>query len=136
MTSKSIASGAAGSFFILWLAVLLAGADFPPPIGFIWIISLDAIAAGLVYYRVPTYINWMDTGKRGRWLCALLDGAAAGIIFALVTTLSNRTGEPSVPPPNVTEYLIWFTILGIVGAINAIGIYGIVNLLRRKMGVK
>ncbi len=63
----------------------------------------------------------------------LLDGLAAGIIFALVTTLFDSTGEPGVPPPDVIEYLIWFAVLGIMGAINAIGVYGVVNLLRRKM---
>ncbi|MCG8348524.1 MAG: hypothetical protein MI924_12200 [Chloroflexales bacterium] len=88
MTDRSIAATIAVGFFVLWLCILLAGADFPPPIGFLWVILLDLIAAYLVYVRTPVYSNWLDNGEKIRgWLRALLDGLAVGLVFALATML-------------------------------------------------
>jgi len=133
VTDRSIASAVAVGFFVVWLGILLAGADFPPPIGFLWIICLDIVAAGLVYVRVPTYINWFDSRKRGRLLRVLLDGLAIGLVFALVAILLPGGGEPGVPPPDLVDHVFWFVVLGAVGAANAGFVYCIVCLSKKHL---
>ena len=35
----------AAGHFLLWLGVLYAGADHPPPPGFLWLVALDLVAS-------------------------------------------------------------------------------------------
>ena len=119
MANLSVATAIAIGFFVIWLGILLAGADFPPPVGFLWVIFLDVVAALLVYIRVPTYITWLDNRKKGRFLHALLDGFIIGLVFALTTMLLPGGGEPSLPPPYLIDRLTWFAVVGVVGAVNA-----------------
>ncbi|MCP4213252.1 MAG: hypothetical protein GY765_01290, partial [bacterium] len=100
MTTKKIGVYLAFGFFIVWLGILLAGADHPPPMGFLWIILLDFVAAWLVYVHVPTYVNWLATNKKNRLLRVLLDGVSVGFVFAaFVIILNPKGGEPGVGSP-------------------------------------
>ncbi|MEA3336704.1 MAG: hypothetical protein U9R25_12390 [Chloroflexota bacterium] len=112
----------AAGFFIVWVGILYAGADHPPPFGFLWLVLLCLLAAGIVYLRVPTYANWSATGRRFRLLRVFLDGIVAGLLFALVPLLFNRGGEPDAQPTWV-DHMIWFAVLAGVGAANAMLIY-------------
>ncbi len=124
MTTKRISLIIALGFFFVWLAVLYAGADHPPPPGFLWIVLFDAIAAAVVYWRVPAYMDWSAQGAKGRWPRVALDGIVAGLIFAaLATALQPNGGEPSVPPPGWSDRAIWFAVLAVVGLFNAVVIY-------------
>lgn len=69
-------------FFFFWLIILLAGADFPPPPGFLWLVIVVAACAVVVYWRVPTYIDWVRTKQHGRHWRIILEGIAAGIVVA------------------------------------------------------
>jgi hypothetical protein len=40
MRPRRIAAINAILFFFFWLFILLAGADFPPPVGFLWLVRL------------------------------------------------------------------------------------------------
>ena len=131
MKDWSIASKVAIGFFVIWFGILLAGADFPPPTGFLWIILLDLVAALLVYVRVPSYVTWFDRRRRGRLLFALLDGLACGLVFAFAAILLPGGGEPSLPPPGLIDHLIWFAVVGAVGAVNAGAIYCVLYVSRR-----
>ncbi len=108
-------------FSILWLLILLGGADFPPPSGFVWVVFLDLVAGLLVYVRVPTYIRWIKIKKRYRFLRACAEGLLVGLVFALIPLLVG-SGEPSVTPSWI-DRVIWFMVVGLVGVVNAIGIY-------------
>ncbi len=132
MLEKPSAYKIAIGFFIFWLCINLLIADFPPPIGFVWIILLLLIAAFLVFIRVPTYKKWYSNRKKGSLLRVVLDGFIVGIIFALVIILHPGSGEPSIPPPDLSENLIWFTVLGICGSINAGLVYAVVFLTQKK----
>ena len=40
----------ASTFFVVWLLVMLAGADKPPPLGFVWVVAglvVICVAIGL-----------------------------------------------------------------------------------------
>jgi Kef-type K+ transport system membrane component KefB len=109
-------------FFIFWSGVLYAGADHPPPLGFIWLVLLCLLAAGIVYLRVPTYANWSATGRRFRLLRVFVDGIVAGLLIALIPLLFDGGGEPDVQPTWV-DHMIWFAVLAVVGAANAMIVY-------------
>jgi hypothetical protein len=48
MSLQRIAGINAILFFFFWLFILLAGADFPPPMGFLWIVLVVAACARTV----------------------------------------------------------------------------------------
>ena len=120
----------AGSFFLFWLIVLYAGADHPPPRGFLWAVFLDAVAAGLILRRMPTYIAWSSKRKPRRHLLALWDGAGTGLLFAGFCCFIPNTGQPGVHRGPL-DYAIWFAVLMAVGMVNGLGLYALGALARR-----
>ena len=119
------------TFFIIWLLILLAGADFPPPRAFIWIVLIVAISALVVFWRVPTYINWVRTSRPGHRWRVLIDGIMAGICAALPFALSG-SGEPSVTMQPV-DYAIWFIVLAVMGIFNSVTIYIINGWMAKRL---
>lgn len=112
-------------FFLFWLAVLYAGADHPPPPGFVFVVLLDLAAAGLVYWRVPVYLAWIANRRGNALLYVVRDGLIAGLTFAALPAASRwwlGGGEPTVAP-TVAGTLIWFAVVSGVGALNAVIIY-------------
>jgi hypothetical protein len=103
MSNRKIGAINAIIFFVFWLLVLLAGADKPPPLGFIWIILTIAICSAVVYWRV------------------LLDGAVAGLLIAVPFALKG-SGEPSITMGPV-DYAIWFAVLAVMGIFNSVALY-------------
>lgn len=134
MSARKIAAINAFVFFVLWLLILLAGADFPPPAGFIWIIVTVAVCAAVVYWRVPTYIDWRRTRRAGRYWRVVLDGAVAGLLVALPFALRG-SGEPSVTVQPV-DYAIWFGVLAVMGILNSAALYTINALAARSRTIE
>jgi hypothetical protein len=129
MHTRRIAAVNAILFFFFWLLVLLAGADFPPPVGFLWLLIVIAACAYVVYWRVPTYIDWVRMQRPRRIWRVILDGIAAGIVVAVPFVLKG-SGEVSITMQPVA-YAIWFALLGFVGALNSMGIYFLNTLVTR-----
>lgn len=121
MTDNRIAAINALLFLLFWLLVLLAGADFPPPRGFLWVVLTVATCAGVVYRRVPAYLAWHRERRAGRHARALLEGAVAGLLVALPFALLG-SGEPSVTMEPV-DYAIWFGVPAGMGMLNALVLY-------------
>jgi hypothetical protein len=130
MTDQTIARNNALVFFVFWLAVLLAGADRPPPRAFLWIVLVIALCAAVVYWRIPTYLAWARSRQNGRFWRVALDGLAAGLVVALPFALQG-SGEPGVTMRPV-DYLLWFAVLGLLGVLNAEALYAINALLDRR----
>jgi len=122
MKTKRTALTISICFFAFWLVVLYAGADHPPPAGFVWFILLDAVAAWFVYIRMPTYIQWVHARVPYRWLRAVLDGAGVGVLFATIALLLPGGGEPDVHP-TLQDRVIWYAVLAMVGVINGVFLY-------------
>lgn len=129
MNPRKIAAINAILFFLFWLFVLLAGADFPPPVGFLWLVIAVAACAYVVYWRVPTYIDWHCTQRPGRHWRVLFEGVTAGIVVAVPFALKGR-GEPSITM-QLVDYAIWFAIVGFMGALNSMAIYFINTVVNR-----
>lgn len=121
MSTTRFAFWLALGFSIAWLAILLAGADFPPPRGFVWLVLLDLIAGGCVYCRVPDYLRWQSLRLPRRRLGVVRDGIFIGLVFATVPIVVGG-GEPSVTPTWLDRG-IWFAVLALVGVSNTMLVY-------------
>lgn len=125
MSRRRVSSLNAILFFAFWLAVLYAGADHPPPRGFIWLVLLTLVAACLVYWRVGTYLTWIERSQPKYLLRVVGEGFVVGLAFALVASAASSLlgyGEPTVQL-QASSYLIWLCVVGIVGAASAAAIY-------------
>ena len=118
----------AGGFFVLWLLMMLAGADKPPPLGFLWIIvGLVAICVA-IGLALPWL--WRVRERSGVWSVLWRTttlGAFVGFVLAALFGLGG-SGEPSTPPMGGIDYAIYFTVVTIVGAVHGV-IVGLVALI-------
>ena len=120
----------AGGFFVLWLTIMLAGSDIPPPRGFMWVI------AGLVVICIALAlaIPWLWQVRRRQGLRAVLVRTASiGLVIGLVLAAAFAlfsSGEPSAPPMDAAAYLIWFSVVMVVGAVNGVVVGLVVSWLR------
>lgn len=134
MTSRRIAAINGIVFFFFWVLVLLSGADKPPPLGFLWLAAAVAICAAVVFWRVPTYIDWYRSQRPGRLWRVALEGLAAGLVVAIPFVLKG-SGEPSITVQPI-DYAIWFAILGMMGVLNSMSLYLINALVARRMDAR
>ena len=112
------------------MAIMLAGSDIPPPRGFLWVVAgLVGICVGMALA-----IPWLwEVGQRsGLWAvlvrtCGI--GLVVGLVLAAAFTLFS-SGEPSAPPMNAAAYLIWFSVLAAVAALNGMFVGLVVMWLR------
>ncbi len=131
MRTRKIAGINAAVFFVFWLLVLLAGADKPPPVGFLWIVLVVALSAMVVYRRIPTYVQWFRTKKPRRLLRVALEGFLAGLVVATPFALLGG-GQPSIPMQPVA-YVGWFASLGFMGMLNSVTLYVINAALAKRL---
>ena len=111
------------AFFVIWIAILYAGSDHPPPSGFLWLIPLVSVCAVAVYLRVPVYALWSSSHRPGRIRRVLLEGIAAGIVVGLIALLFPSTREPTLATKRIADILTWLAVLAAVGTANAGVIY-------------
>lgn len=107
-----------------WLVILLAGADRPPPPGFLWVVLLDGITGYLVYRGIPVYALWVRNRERWRKRRVLAHGAVVGLAFALFVQVAPKD-DIDRPSHSVAEVLAWYGIVGTVGVVNAFAVYGV-----------
>jgi membrane protease YdiL (CAAX protease family) len=116
------------AFFAIWIAILYAGSDHPPPVGFLWLVPLVVACAVAVYLRVPVYASWSSSHRPGRIRRVLLEGIAAGIIVGLIALLFPFTGEPTIAPKRLADILTWLAVLAAVGTANAAVVYALASV--------
>ena len=122
MKNKKPESVTATLFFLFWLAVLYAGADHPPPPGFIFLIIIDLMASILIFFRLGTYLAWQSNRRRLRLVQIPAEGLLAGLVIALVVILIPTKPEPGVSI-RLIDRVIWFAVLGLVGMVNSMSVF-------------
>ena len=114
----------------MWLAIMLAGSDIPPPRGFMWVVAgLALICLGMAF-AMP----WLWRVRTTRGLSAVVRrtttiGAVVGLVLAGAFAVKG-SGEPSIPPMNLADYAIWFSVVALAGAVNGVLIGLVVSWLR------
>ena len=124
----------AGALFTVWLLVMLAGSDKPPPLGFLWIVAGLVVICVAIGLALPWL--WRVREQSGVWSVLWRTttlGALIGFVLAALFGLGG-SGEPSAPPMDGIDYAIWFTVLTIVGAVNGL-IVGLVAIIARPRGL-
>jgi len=119
------------AFFVIWISILYAGSDHPPPIGFLWLVPLVFVCAVAVYLRLPVYASWSSSLRPGRIRRVLLDGIVAGIVVGLIALLLPLTREPTIAPKRLADILTWLAVLAAVGSANAVIVYAFASFLPR-----
>ena len=56
-------------------------------------------------------------------------GALVGTFLAGIFAVRG-SGEPSIPPMDLSDYLIWFSVVMVVGAVNGVVVGLVVSRLR------
>lgn len=113
---------------LLLLLVLLAGADRPPPPGFLWLVGMVAVLVGAGTVVIPRWWERRQRVGRARMVvAAAAQGATVGLAVALVIALLPRSGAPEAGPAG---WLIWFALLGFGGAVTAAMVAWVADLLR------
>lgn len=105
-------------FAALVVLALAAGADRPPPVGFV---VVPIMAAALVFVVAAALPRWRaGKGFTGcfSWRGPLLQGAAAGLAVWLLTLALPFGGEPTVDP-TLGQYLIGAAVMAVLGAVCA-----------------
>lgn len=101
-------------FGLLFLLILLAGADKPPPQGFLWLVGLDAALVLVMRWRLRAW--WSTAGETGviRWFArGAAEGALTGLVIAVPFAVLG-SGEPTVEM-TPSSYAVWFAVLVLVG---------------------
>lgn len=93
----------------------LFGADWPPPVGILWLEALLAVLAVIVYVRVEHRLEARSRGQRLR--AAAVEGIIAAVASGLLLLVVN-SGEPDITP-NPLDHLVWITVLGLAGGLAA-----------------
>ena len=111
-------------FFAGWTAVMLLGADFPHPEGFIWVIFGIAVLDFMHWL----YLGWLLDVLRHRKTFALnlVLFSIAGLITALLTAVLNGK--------IISETIIWFIIITLASAVYGIIFWSINCLIVKKTG--
>jgi hypothetical protein len=110
------------SLAFAWLGILLAGADHPPPIGFVWLVPVLLAFALLVYWRLPAYARLKQDAVPWRWLRVLIEGSFAGLVLATVLHVTPLPGLPFIRPA-VSDFAVWMLVIAALGSANALLAY-------------
>ena len=103
-------------FFWGWILVFLAGADFPPPIGFIWLILLVGILAIIQDFYLRYLIR--NINKKHIWLKNIFLFLLADIIVSSIIILTNFEYYNEI-----SFALIWILVVSLVSTIYGIVFY-------------
>ena len=115
-------------FAAFWLGVLYAGADHPPPVRFLWLVPLVLICAAVVYWRLPAYASWPGQDRPPHIFRVALDGLLAGLVVAIITSVGIWLNSTTM---SWVDFLIWSSVLGGVGLLNALLVYAIALAVER-----
>lgn len=107
----------AGTSAVAAASILLAGADLPPPPGFLFVLLAVCgfgVLIGLTLPRVLKRWDRLGAGSTLAWASAL--GALLGLATTVVL-VSKGPGEPTIPAPGVQAYLIFAGVLVVLGGL-------------------
>jgi hypothetical protein len=128
---RRLATGLGWVTGVLFVLVMAAGADRPPPPGFLLVVAYGALLGVIVGRVLPHLLDVWDSRGTGPAIArSALWGFLGGLALLAVTMLVS-TGEPSVDV-DATARLVGFAVVGVVGALGAAGLTATARLLDRR----
>ncbi|CAM3712721.1 hypothetical protein [Mesobacillus zeae] len=119
------------TFFSIWVLIFLAGADKPPPVGFLWLVALVALLDVAMFFYLKFFIPKLWKKDKGLFRlnisCFLLGGAAVTLLTILLNVkLFSQVGMVSA--------LFWVLSIMAAATVNAICFYAfnVVLVLRAR----
>ena len=100
-------------FFVGWLVILLLGADFPPPLGFLWLVPL-LIALDLIQHRyLQFFLPQLHRREKNLFLKNICFFAGSGIAVALFCLAIRYEISATMGLLNIG---VWIGVLAAVAA--------------------
>jgi hypothetical protein len=127
-----VAAGLGVGFFVAISLISLAGADWPPPRRFGWLLLAFAVLAGVLQQRLRCLLTRHQQRQGGGMATAAREGALAGLALGLFL-LAIGGGEPSLPPAT-SNTILSLSALGITGSLGAIGLWSLALLACHRQG--
>jgi hypothetical protein len=132
MSDHTIAVSCAVGLFVTATAIGLAGADKPPPLGFFVLMAALAVLSAVAYLRLLANMRSLGHRRWGRFVHVGVEGLAGGLALAILLTLAFRGGPEGSTRP--ADLVIWFEVVGIVGALAAMVVWAVALGLRGRRG--
>jgi drug/metabolite transporter (DMT)-like permease len=126
-TRRGAAAGVGVAVAVVVTAVAFAGADKPPPRGFLWVVGGAVVMAAMSVVLIPAAMARWDAHGAARALGeAAVFGAGAGALVG-VSVGVFASGEPSAPPSSASRAL-GLVVAVCVGAVLCAGMASIARL--------
>jgi hypothetical protein len=132
MSDRSIAAVCAAGLFVVAVAIGLAGADKPPPLGFLWLVGILAVLCAGVFVWLQRKLAARAAGVRVGLLRVAAAGLAAGVVAAVVLSVISH-GEPSISVP-VASRLLGLVVAGVAGMALAFATWLVAAHLQQRLG--
>jgi len=132
VTDNSIALACSSGLFIGTVATAFAGADKPPPLGFLWLVVILAAVCVGVFVRLKRHLAARRAGERRRVGRVGVEGMIGGAGLA-VALAAIGGGEPSILVP-VESRLLGLVFAAAVGAVLALAVWSIAVQMQARFG--
>ncbi len=132
MSDHTIAVSCSVGLFLSTTAIGLAGADRPPPLGFLALVAALAILSAVGYRRLLANMRALGSRRWGRFVSVGVEGLVGGVALAIALTLGFRGGPEGSTRPS--DLAIWFVVVGVVGALAAMIVWAVALGLRARRG--
>lgn len=119
-------------FFVGWTAIMFLGADFPPPIGFLWLIPLIAILDFIQYKYLQNFLPQLREKKKNLFAKNLLFFTTGGLVLSLFCLVARYKFTLAM---GIFNNIIWTAVLTIVGFIYAIYFWVFNLILVKKLKI-
>lgn len=104
-------------FFGGWTIIMLLGADFPPPIGFLWLVLLLAVLDFIQYKYLHFFLPMLQVKEKNLFIKNSLFFTTGGLLVSIFTLASDYRNTLEM---RMLDILIWITVITIVAAIYGI----------------
>lgn len=116
------------TFFFLWIIIFLAGADKPPPIGFLWIVLLVVLLDIAQWFYLKRFIPKLMRKTKGLFVENLFYFFLGGIVVSFLTIITKIDVAISI---GVLNNIIWIMSIVVAAMMNAICFYMLNKMLLR-----
>ncbi|MGA7877374.1 MAG: hypothetical protein WCA08_17070 [Desulfoferrobacter sp.] len=134
MADRTIAAICASGLFVAVVLIGLAGADKPPPPGFLLLVGLIALLCAVAFFRLEAHLAAQTAAGWRMGMRIGLEGAASGGVTILALSLSG--GGESTVVASTESRLIGAAVVALVGAALALVIWTMAVRLKASLGIR